>query len=147
MTDQLANVTAFAQRAPKQAEKLIRANVIDLWSRVIRMTPVGNPDLWKKQSAPPGYVGGRLRGNWFATIGRPSSETTSSTNRKGAAAGEAARVVSSSFLKDATYYLTNNLPYAERVENGWSTQAPSGMVKANVAGFNARLEAAARKHS
>jgi hypothetical protein len=26
-------------------------------------------------------------------------------------------------------YIQNNLPYAERLENGWSKQAPHGMVK------------------
>jgi hypothetical protein len=26
-------------------------------------------------------------------------------------------------------YIQNNLPYAERLENGWSKQAPNGMVK------------------
>jgi hypothetical protein len=34
------------------------------------------------------------------------------------------------------YYLTNNLPYIERLEYGWSKQAPGGMVRKNMQNFN-----------
>lgn len=43
------------------------------------------------------------------------------------------------------FTLTNNLPYAERLEYGWSNQAPQGMVRVNVARFNTLLEEEAAK--
>lgn len=32
-----------------------------------------------------------------------------------------------------TFYFTNNMPYAERIEfKGWSSKAPTGMVRVNI---------------
>jgi hypothetical protein len=41
------------------------------------------------------------------------------------------------------FYLTNNLPYGERLEYGYSKQAPSGMVRITLAEYEKilRLEA------
>ena len=37
-------------------------------------------------------------------------------------------------------YLVNNLPYAQRLENGWSTkQAPNGMVALSIQKFDGRV--------
>ena len=33
-------------------------------------------------------------------------------------------------------YITNNLPYAKRIEDGYSQQAPAGMVKVTIAEFD-----------
>jgi hypothetical protein len=37
-------------------------------------------------------------------------------------------------------YLTNSLPYARRLEYGWSKQAPAGMVRITVANFERHLQ-------
>lgn len=37
-----------------------------LLAKVIKRTPVGNPDNWKSGKAPAGYVGGTLRRGWTA---------------------------------------------------------------------------------
>ena len=39
-------------------------------------------------------------------------------------------------IDDKTFYLTNSLPYAYRLENGWSKKAANGMVKVSTARFN-----------
>ena len=39
-------------------------------------------------------------------------------------------------------YLSNGLPYAKRLENGWSRQAPTGMVRINVARFSSAIKQA-----
>ena len=41
-------------------------------------------------------------------------------------------------------YITNNLPYAERLEYGYSQQAPAGMVRVTAARFRELLARAAR---
>ena len=38
------------------------------------------------------------------------------------------------------YYLTNSLPYAQRLAEGWSQQAPSGWVELIAAGIPPRAE-------
>ena len=40
--------------------------------------------------------------------------------------------------------ITNSLPYAIRVENGYSTQAPAGMVKVTVVQFQNFIAKAAK---
>ncbi len=42
--------------------------------------------------------------------------------------------------------ISNDLPYAQRVENGWSTQSPNGMMRLGIADFPQLLEQAARRY-
>jgi hypothetical protein len=82
-----------------------------------------------------GYTGGRARGNWFVGIGRASSETTDAVDPSGAGSiGRGAAVIANASL-GWTLYITNNLPYALRLEMGWSAQAPFGIVRTTVAEF------------
>jgi hypothetical protein len=48
---------------------------------------------------------------------------------------EGAFYVSKQEFPQFGYYITNNLPYAERLEYGWSGQAPSGMIRLSLAEF------------
>ena len=41
--------------------------------------------------------------------------------------------------------LTNNLPYAQRLEYGWSQQAPQGFVRVNVSRFQQLINEEANK--
>lgn len=77
-----------------------------------------------------GYVGGRFRANWVASFGAPARTTTDSTNRGDS---EQQALQASQFEIGGTVYFCNSLPYALRLENGWSQQAPSGMVKLTLA--------------
>ena len=109
----------------------VRAATIGVFSSVIRMTPVGNPDLWQNpESAPDGYVGGRARGNWQCTIGAPVTvenwQSDSESAMRGTVPQRAGSVV----------YLTNNVPYIQKLEyEGWSQQAPAGMVRVSISRF------------
>lgn len=77
-----------------------------------------------------GYVGGRFKNNWY--VGFDSQPTQSNdtpdasgqgSNSRGLAVLEVFRVGQVSSI-----YFTNNLPYAQALENGHSNQAPAGMV-------------------
>ena len=71
---------------------------------------------------------GRLRNNWFPSVNSGSNETTESTSDQ-----VMERVKAVKFKLGDTLYLTNNLPYAERIEfKGWSNKAPQGMVRRNI---------------
>ena len=87
----------------------------ELFSSVVKDTPVDT---------------GRLQGNWQASEGAPIVREIERTHESGPLA-EIQQVI----RKPALYYLTNNLPYAARIEfDGWShTKAPAGMVRKNVA--------------
>jgi hypothetical protein len=78
---------------------------------------------------------GRARGNWQTTLGTPAT-------------GEIEREDGSRAPSNVSYteglptieqvpafgviWLSNNLPYIERLENGYSQQAPNGMVSTTV---------------
>ena len=69
-----------------------------------------------------GYVGGRFRGNWRYGFNASPSGELDSVDMSGAGTLSAlARAAISPGT--GVHYITNNLPYAERIENGWSRQA------------------------
>ena len=112
-------------------DDIIRGTISKVATLNIKATPVGNPLEWAPQSlpAPKGYVGGSLRGAWQASIGAPNFTKTGVIDKSGSATAAKASAVASTLEMGQTYYLTNPLPYARRVEFGWSQQAPTGMLR------------------
>ena len=137
--DRLKGIIADTEKEiKKDANTAVYKAAVKVFSKIIKMTPVGNADLWQSKYKPVGYVGGRARANWF--IGASlSNVTTSSTKDKGA--GYVASAMPKEVLGNKTY-LYNNLPYIESLEYGHSTQAPKGMVRASLLGWNRELNKA-----
>jgi hypothetical protein len=119
------DIERFNLGAKAVGEKVLRKSAFDLFSSIVRQTPVKT---------------GVLRNNWFATIGIPSTEISEETD------GIAGRQLNDKRVSDeidkvvnaadwsSTIYLTNNLEYAIPIEyDGWSAQAPQGMVRVNTA--------------
>lgn len=73
---------------------------------------------------------GRFRGNWIPTIGASSDAQRGVIDLPGIFA-EAKRVFESAPLYPVIY-LSNNLPYAQRLNEGHSGQAPAGFVETAV---------------
>lgn len=136
------DLAAFAAKAPKRAKQVVDKVSIDLLTKIVLRTPVGNPSIWKNPP-PAGYVGGRLRGNWNTGIG-----SINTTEQRPAKAGTApigrGRAAVATREPEADIYITNSLPYAIRVENGYSTQAPAGMVRVTVVEFQSFIAKAAK---
>ena len=140
----------------KGAAKTVRGTTLGIVGRIILRTPVGNPDIWlyfdKSKGAyvdyisargiPRGYVGGSLRGAWQATLNSPLvgplQQHIDANGSKTIA--KANKVIKDMKIGD-TFRLTNALPYARRVEFGWSSQAPQGMVRLSVAETQQILDA------
>lgn len=137
------DVKRFAQKAGRSLDATVRGVEMRLFRAVIKDSPVGDPSQWKSP-APPGYVGGRFRGNWQASIGSPAvgeldrrdEESTISEMEAFVSALKGGRVT----------FLSNNLPYAMPLEYGHSKQAPGGMVRKNVARFQRLVNEEARKN-
>ena len=133
----------FTEHSVADTEKVIRAQVISLFDDVITRSPVGNADDWKNpKAAPAGYVGGRFRSNWFANIDSPSRKITDAIKDENATK-EAAEDTVDAARGDVTFFLTNNLPYAQRLEEGYSKQAIDGIVAPALVGATKALERAA----
>ena len=103
----------------------IRATLFEVSTAIIKETPADT---------------GRARGNWQASVGRGASgEVSVDSVRSGEARAISNVDQTVSVAVGDMYYLTNNLPYIERLEYGWSKQAPNGMVRKNVQQFNRLL--------
>jgi len=137
-------VRAFLERVRGNALFVFQKLQLDLFSGVVLMSPVGNPALWKNP-APPGYVGGRFRNNWYATSGQPSGESSNSIDATGRGSLSRIEAQAAQSSLGETIYLVNNLPYAWPLETGWSSQAPAGMVGITVERFRPAVMRAAEE--
>lgn len=141
-----ADISKFVERANGNADKVIRKVLFDIGTKIVMRSPVGDAVFWK--SPPPkGYVGGRFRGNWQYGFGMaPSSELDSIDKSGSVSTGRiTAGVMGSPAI--GIHYLVNNLPYAMRLENGWSRQAvaPAAIVGRTVLEFQSMVEEAVAK--
>lgn len=83
---------------------------------------------------------GRFRGNWITSVGGVSGATFDRVDPSGSLSiNEGAGSLMGYPNTMPTIYLQNNLPYANRLENGWSRQAPGGMVALTVAEIEAQM--------
>lgn len=100
---------------------------------VVDRSPVGDPKLWRS-SPPPGYIGGLFKNNWFVDIGGITPQTRTEISAAGSSSlAESSKLSSIRSNPYAAIYIHNSLPYANRLEHGWSKQAPLGMVAVTVA--------------
>lgn len=104
----------IVQVTQNRVNQQVRAVTIGVFSSVIKMTPVKT---------------GRAKGNWQCTIGSPADTQNWQSDSEGAMI---ANVPNEAGHK---VYLTNNLPYIQKLEYGHSTQAPSGMVRVSIDRF------------
>lgn len=78
---------------------------------------------------PPGYTGGRFRGNWQVTFDVPADGETGRVDKSGNMTKAVGNYMLEQFKVGMNaIYFTNNVPYAYRLEMGHSKQAPNGMI-------------------
>lgn len=96
--------------------------------------------------APPGYTGGRFRGNWQVSFDAPTTDETGRVDKTGNLTKAAGNYTLSLFkVGMKAIYFCNNVPYAYRLEMGHSTPAPGGMVRITAAEFQRFFEEAVRE--
>jgi hypothetical protein len=106
-------------RIQQRVNQQVRAVTIGVFSSVIRMTPVDT---------------GRAKGNWQCTIGSPANTILDIEDPTGTIA-EGAMIATTPNQAGSKVYLTNNLPYIQKLEYGHSTKAPAGMVRVSIDRF------------
>lgn len=116
------DVSRWCEKAKDRADLVIRKVALDAFSRVILKTPVDT---------------GRARGNWQVAIGAIPTGTLVINDKAGTATIAKVQAASLGLKAGDVIYLVNNLPYARRLEYGWSKQAPGGMVRIAIARWNA----------
>jgi len=135
-------IADFVRSSTLNAGIVVKETVKALGDELIDRSPVGDPANWKSTSSPPkSYVPGHFIANWqhgYQTMNasvRPISDETGQVS-----AGQIRSSVSSVGKPEGVHYLYNNVPYAMVLENGWSDQAPQGMVALTVIGAKATVE-------
>jgi len=118
------------QSLDQNPDKFIRAFALEAAGRIIKRTPVDT---------------GRARGNWNLSIDTIDSSTIEETDRTGSTTLMKARSNVAPATIDDTVFIANGLPYIKRLENGWSEQAPKGMVRLTAAELRPLADDIARR--
>ena len=108
-----ANITAFAEAMRVDSRLAYKRIIFDIWRRIIKRSPVDT---------------GRFRASWTINQETPD-ETVQAPDQK--SYSYKATFDESKLNWTQAYpmlWINNSLPYAERLETGWSKQAPSGVV-------------------
>lgn len=124
-----SDLDAFARKVDGNINLVFRKIVYEIAKDLIAMSPVDT---------------GRFRGNWMIGVGNPNAATTTVNDRSGAST--LARLGSQLTTIEAKIplFVTNSLPYAQRLEYGWSKQAPAGMVRITTARFEQHVNVSVR---
>lgn len=114
------SVKLWTNKTDDNIEKIRRAIVLSLFKSVILDTPV---------------LEGRLRGDWQITSNDPASGEANIIDPDGnKSIQNVSKFVQRMPKGEQDIYLTNNLPYAYKIEYGGhsSIKAPEGMVRKNI---------------
>lgn len=137
-----SDLAAFRERTVAKVEASIRAAIIDTGERVIELSPLGDPALWKRKP-PADYSPGQFRSNWNYGLDGVNITTRPETKAREVHGLDAMPAA----LIGHVHYISNSLPYAMALEWGHSTQAPApaGVVGRLVVELPQIAEAAARR--
>ena len=131
------NFAALLKRAGDKADLVVRKTALDLQSSMIGMSPEDT---------------GRFKGNFVVGVGALNTKADYPPDKGGAAAIGRASTALQGWKAGQTIWLTNSMPYARKLEygeygnpkgsangpktqNGFSTQAPDGMVRLTVQAY------------
>lgn len=120
MGDFSRKVASWSEKTGGKMDLVVQKIALDLFSRVILRSPVDT---------------GRFRGNWQVAIGSVPSGTLEVNDATGEATVGKVQAAALGVNAGDTIYLVNNLPYAQKLEDGSSKQAPAGMVALSVQDF------------
>lgn len=139
--------------ATPKADAVVRAALFDIFNRVNKRSPVGQPELWAdnitraskgKPPLPKGYLGGHFRANWQLGVSSPPTSEIDGVDPSGQRAVSNAMAKVPAKAMGGDYFYVNNAPYAEALENGHSRkQAPLGVVGVTVLEWNQIVRKAA----
>ncbi len=127
LSDFSRRITVQGRRIAENTDRLVRRVALAADQAVVMGTPVDT---------------GRARSNWIAQIGSAPSGTVepyapgeagSTTGANSQAALDQAEAVISGYNSGQEIHITNNLPYIQRLNDGYSAQAPANFVEQAVA--------------
>lgn len=129
----------FHAEVLKRGKQLQQRVMGEVFAAVVAATPVGNKSRWKRNLGkspdkwqPKNYVGGTARKGWQIKVGGIKSTR--------GPVGAIETVVPGQFAS-----IVNPVPYMERLNNGWSRQAPAGFIDQAIAMVLAKFPAGGKR--
>jgi hypothetical protein len=117
-----------AKEVADNAEKAVRRAAIAADEVLVLSTPVDT---------------GRARANWIPSVGKPILAELQSTDKSGNETMAKAHAVVAGWTRLlGPIYYANSLPYIQRLDEGYSAQAPNGMTTGAITAARAQLQAA-----
>lgn len=108
---------AIADKRIEDVEDIMSASMLRMGNIIILESP---------------FDEGRFMNNWMSAVDRIDRSANRPPLLGGADSKKNLLEVTSNIQIGATFYFSNSLPYAHRLEyEGWSAQAPKGMVRVN----------------
>lgn len=117
---------AWERKTAAKMDLAVRKIALQIFRRIILKSPVDT---------------GRFRGNWQLAIGSVPDGTLELDDKTGTATIAKGAATSLGMKAGDIIYFANNLPYAQRLEGGYSQQAPAGMVALTVQEFQSIVAA------
>ncbi len=133
---------AFAEKTKRRQSEVVELSLRELFRTVTFRTPIGDPTLWAS-AAPADYVPGTLINSWNTSLGPGSPIVRSPDSFAKDTFTQIDQIVK--FSSGRVTYFQNPTPYARRIEYGWSSQAPQGMVRLSVRNFRTIVKRAIRQ--
>lgn len=119
-----ADLKRIADKNKQTLEQVYRVIMNDMANSMILMSPVDE---------------GTFKANWLADVGKADfSFNATRTNVEYVNGRLTAKL--SELTTQQDFFFTNSMPYAERLENGYSDFAPNGMVKVTINNFQSIAE-------
>jgi len=106
-----SDIAKYAKKTGLSIDNAVIAVCAEASTSIIKRSPVDT---------------GRFRSNWFASINDISTQT-SETRTEGEAIADS--ILKAQKASGAIFTLSNNLPYAIKLEFGSSKQAPQGVLR------------------
>lgn len=125
-----ADLAKLCERAGDKAELVVRKVALDMGGQLIDRSPVDT---------------GRFKNNWVTSMGSMSTATGGNADPSAGTARTLLKTQVDGWKPGQTIFITNSLPYAMRLEHGYSKQAPAGMVKLTVQNYAQAVAKAARE--
>ena len=125
-----SDLQRIAQRNKQKAVKVMQSSLMRIGGKIVVMSPVDQ---------------GRFINNWMSAYGAVDTSTTDALDKSGAASLGKLKYTVNTLSAGQVFYFSNSLPYAERLEYGWSEKAAAGMVRVSVASWQSIVEDEIRK--
>lgn len=135
-------MVAFAEAGKQALQDMTKMILVEISVRLVNRSPVGDPPSWKQQPphVPRNYLPGTFKNNWCLGVDQVDPDIFYSQDITGSNSITRMALAIPRWPIGHTYYFCNNLPYAQALEDGWSRQAPYGMVALTTLEFQSIVE-------